>query len=286
VSAVADLRADALGAPNREHRHVVTPEAITAYADATDDPAPAARAGRVAPPVFAIVPVWEAIAPASRAVASEAARRRVVHYAQDMRFARPLEAGMVVVSSAKPVALFEHPKGAQLVIRTETRLEDGELVNEQYVTEFFRDVFADASRGERPPEHRLTDETKGAPPLAELTYAVADDQTERYAAASGDRFEIHLDDRAAQAVGLPGRIVHGLCTMAFAGRAVLEAAGLDDPAAVRRLAVRFSAPLFPGGALTTRIWSVEGAETLAFEAVDADGRPVLRDGRAELRRRS
>lgn len=282
MSAVADLRGDALGTPGREHRHVVTAAAIRAYAEATDDPAPAARAGRVAPPVFAIVPVWEAIAPASRAVASEEARRRIVHYAQDMRFARPLEAGMAVVSSATPVALFEHPKGAQLVIKTETRLEDGALLNEQYVTEFFRNVFADVSRGERPPEHRLPEETKGVPPLAEISYAVADDQPERYAAASGDHFEIHLDDAAARAVGLPGRIVHGLCTMAFAGRAVLEAAGSDDPGAVRRLAVRFSAPLFPGGALTTRIWRLDG-DTLAFEAVEADGRLVLRDGRAELR---
>ena len=108
------------------------------------------------------------------------------------------------------------------------------------------------------------------------------DQTERYAAASGDHFEIHLDDAAARAVGLPGRVVHGLCTMAFAGRAVLEAAGVDDAGAVRRLAVRFSAPLVPGGALTTRIWGQDGAEAFGFEAVDGDGRAVLRDGRAEL----
>jgi acyl dehydratase len=286
VSAVAELRADALGTPGPEHRYVVTADAIRAYADATDDSSPAARAGRVAPPVFAIVPVWEAIAPASRSVASEDARRRVVHYAQDLRFRHPLEAGMAVVSSASPVALLQHPKGAQLVIRTETRLEDGELVNEQYVTEFFRDVFADATHGERPPEHRLADEAKDAPPLAELTYPVAEDQTDRYAAASGDRFEIHLDDAAARALGLPGRIVHGLCTLAFAGRAVLEAAGVDDPGAVRRLAVRFSAPLFPGAALTTRVWRLGDGGTFAFEAVDAAGGPVLRDGRAELRGRA
>ncbi len=61
--------------------------------------------------------------------------------------------------------------------------------------------------------------------LAEITYPVALDQTERYAAASGDDFAIHLDDEFARRVGLPGRIVHGLCTIAFAGRAVLEAAG-------------------------------------------------------------
>jgi acyl dehydratase len=281
VSAVAEFRLAALRTRGPEHRYEVSAEAIRAYAEATDDPAPAARAGRVAPPVFAIVPVWEAIAPASRAVASEGARRRVVHYAQDMILHRPLKAGMRVVSFATPVALLEHPKGSQLVIRTETRLEDGDPVNEQYVTEFFRDVFAEASSGARPPDHRLADDLKDDR-VAEISQPVAEDQTERYAAASGDRFEIHLDDAAARAVGLPGRVVHGLCTMAFAGRAVLEAAGVDEPAAVRRLAVRFSAPLLPGGTLTTQVWRLDGT-TYGFEAADADGTPVIRDGRAELR---
>jgi acyl dehydratase len=139
------------------------------------------------------------------------------------------------------------------------------------------------SSGARPPEHRLSDDVRGGEPLAELSYTVAADQTERYAAASGDAFEIHLDDAAARAVGLPGRIVHGLCTMAFAGRAVLEAAGVEDPGAVRRLAVRFSAPVFPDSVVTTRIWGLDGGATFGFEAVGASGTPVLRDGRAELR---
>ena len=132
------------------------------------------------------------------------------------------------------------------MIRTETETVDGEPVNAQFVTEFFRGVHADVSRGERPPGHRLDETAKASARLTEIRYPIADDQTTRYAAASGDFFEIHLDDEAARAVGLPGRIVHGLCTMAFTGRAVLEAAGVDDPSAIARLAVRFSAPLRPG----------------------------------------
>ena len=278
MTAVADFRLEALGAAGPERSYVVTAEAIRAYAAATDE-----RASDASPPVFAIVPVWEAIAPASRSVVSEEARRRVVHYAQDLIVHRPLVAGMSVVSSATPVALLAHPKGSQLVIRTETRLDDGTLLNEQYVTEFFRDVLAATSSGERAPDHRLPDDLRRGEPLAEVSYAVAEDQTERYAAASGDHLEIHLDDAAARAVGLPGRIVHGLCTMAFAGRAVLEAAGVGEPGAVRRLAVRFSAPVFPGGVVTTRVWPLDGRTTFGFEAVDANGTPVLRDGRAELR---
>jgi acyl dehydratase len=260
----------AIGGAGDGYPYEVTDAAMQAYAEATDDVAGG--------PVFAVVPVRSAIAPASEAVASGDIRRFVVHYEQEMLLHRPLEAGMRVVSRATPVALLPRPNGTSLVIKTETRDESGELVNEQYVTEFFRGVQADDGVGERAPDHRL--EADGDP-LAEITYVVAEDQTARYAVASGDDFAIHLDDEFARGVGLPGRIVHGLCTMAFAGRAVLEATGVEDPRTVKRIAVRFSAPLFPGESLTTRLWDAGGA--FAFEAVNAQGTAVLKDGRLELR---
>jgi acyl dehydratase len=254
------LDVGAIGRPGGERRYAVTEEALAAYAEATDD----VPGG----PVFAIVPVWETIAPASRSVASDEARKRVVHYEQDMILHRPIEPGMTLVSHATPVALLGRPNGTSLVIRTETRTDDGQLVNEQYVTEFFRGIETDGSIGERAPEHRLEPDGE---PIAEVTYAVADDQTVRYAAASGDDFAIHLDDEFAQKVGLPGRIVH----------AVLEAAGVDDPHAVRRLAVRFSAPVFPGETVTTRVWRANGG--YGFESLNREGRAVIKDGLTELR---
>jgi acyl dehydratase len=261
----------AVGVPGTPYPHVVTPEALRAYAEATDDV--------VGGPVFAIVPVWQSIAPASRSVASEEARARVVHYEHDIHVRRPIEAGMRLASVATPVGLFGRPNGTSLVIRTETRTAAGERVNEQYVTEFFRGVETESSVGHRAPAHRL--ETDGAEPLGEVDYRIADDQTARYAAASGDDFAIHLDDEFARSVGLPGRIVHGLCALAFAGRAVLEAAQVADPTRVARLAVRFSAPLFPGDTLTTRVWAAETG--FGFEAVNGDGSTVLKDGRLEVR---
>jgi acyl dehydratase len=260
-----------VGRHGDEHSYEVTEEALRAYAQATDD----VTGG----PVFAIVPASPAIAQASRSVASDDIRPRVVHYEQDFVLHRSLEPGTTVVSRAAPVAVLARPNGTSLVVHVETRGEDGELVNEQYVTEFFRGVEAPESVGERAPDHRL--EADGDP-LAEVTYPIAEDQTVRYAEASGDHFAIHLDDEFARSVGLPGRIVHGLCTMAFTGRAVLEAAGVDDPHAIERLAVRFSSPLFPGDRLTTRVWRLDDS-VYGFEAAGSDGTPVIKDGRAELR---
>jgi acyl dehydratase len=61
--------------------------------------------------------------------------------------------------------------------------------------------------------------------------------TNRYAGASGDFNPIHIDEEFARAVGLPGRILHGLWTMAQVARAQTEAAG--GPAQLKRLSVQF-----------------------------------------------
>ena len=58
--------------------------------------------------------------------------------------------------------------------------------------------------------------------------------TVRYAGASGDFNPIHIDEDFAKQVGLPGRILHGLWTMAQVARAQTEAGG--GPHSLRRLA--------------------------------------------------
>lgn len=275
---------DALGRWAPERAMPIGSEAISAYARATDDTAPLALDGSVAPPVFAIVAVWATLQEAARSVAPEEARPRVVHGDQDMIISAPIEAGMTLRSRAAPIGVHVKESGTTVVLKTETRDGDDRLLNVQYVTEFYRGVSGGTGAGEQAPDHRMADETAQSEPRASFTYPVAEDQTQRYAAASGDDNAFHLDDAVAQAAGLPGVIVHGLCLMAFAGRAVLESQGIDNPAAVRRLAVRFSRPMRPGDALTTRIRGDAGAGegTVAFDAVDRAGAVVLKDGLAEL----
>jgi acyl dehydratase len=54
--------------------------------------------------------------------------------------------------------------------------------------------------------------------LAPLDDCFAPEDLRRYAEASGDHNLIHLDRQAAQAVGFPDVVVHGMLTMAMVGR--------------------------------------------------------------------
>jgi acyl dehydratase len=105
----------------------------------------------------------------------------------------------------------------------------------------------------------------------------------RYAGASGDFNPIHWNDEVARAVGLPGVIAHGMYSMAVAARMVAGWAG--DPAAVKRLRVRFSSMIEPGQTLTAKgeVAEVAGSRVLvSFHAEDDKGNKVLSKGEAEL----
>ncbi len=273
---------DALGQWTPGRATSVGRDSLSAYAQATNESAPPALAGTVATPVFAIVPVWSVLQEAATSVAPEEARPRVVHGDQDIRISIPIQPGMTVRSRAAAVGVHVKESGTTVVLKTESRDGEDRLLNEQYVTEFYRGISGGTGGGEEAPDHRMPDELGASEPVAAPTYPIAEDQTQRYAEASGDHNAFHLDDEVARAAGLPGIIVHGLCLMAFAGRAVLASQEIEDPAAVERLAVRFSRPMAPGDALTTRVRRPrEGA--VGFDAVNGAGEVVLKDGLAELR---
>jgi acyl dehydratase len=258
----------------------VQAQAIEAYARATNDLSPAGLAGEVAPPVFAVVPIWHTMAKVTETTVAETVRPLVVHGEMDIWLHEPLRAGGDVEVRVGAVGVHAKSSGTTLIVKAETRAEDGRLLNEQYSTQFYRGVTGGPSAGMTAPDHAPPAELEGREPDAEITYAIDGDQTVRYAEASGDHFPIHLSDEEAQRVGLPGRIVHGLCVLAFAGRAALELEGRDVDA-VRRLAVRFSRPVFPGARVTTRLWRISGDEGetgLAFDARTEDGTVVLKDG--------
>ena len=106
--------------------------------------------------------------------------------------------------------------------------------------------------------------------------------TYRYAGASGDFNPIHIDDEFARSVGLPGRILHGLWSMAQIARAQTEAAG--GPEKLRRLSVQFRGMGLPEEkvVVTSTVREVrDGVAVVDAEARQGEVR-IVRRGVAEI----
>jgi acyl dehydratase len=261
-------------------RFDVTRERLAEYAAATNDPIPAHRAGDVASPVFAIVPVFQSLLEPALEVVPTPLFGRVLHGEQDFRFHRPIRPGDSLESRAKMTGYEGLPKGTRATVYLECRAADGSLVNEQYVTFFVRGFDTGEKQGVLGPGHRFDDSLRSQSPVAKVSQHVDDDQTFRYGPAAGDPMPIHLDEDVARAAGLPGIIAHGLCTMAFTSWAVLTEVGESSVARLRRLAVRFASPVLPGQDLSTSIWAA-GPGRYAFETTVGD-QVVVKDGLAEI----
>jgi acyl dehydratase len=189
---------------------------------------------------------------------------------------------MELVSRAAPVGVHGAATGVVVTTRVECRTVDGEPVNDQWMTSFFRGVEDDVAAGEKAPSHRVEHEDE---PVAVVAQQFDADQTFRYSEASGDPMPIHLDNEFAVAMGLPGIIIHGLCTMAFTSRAALGELCDGDPERLKRLAVRFSRVCLPEQMLETTIWPAgesDGIATYAFESVNSAGETAIKDGLAEV----
>lgn len=273
--------------------YTVTAEAIAAYAAATNDTTPEAAAGEVAPAVFAIVPVFGRAAGHPVVVEEQRAelQGRVVHGEQWMVFHRPIVAGDRLLARGATIGVHAKSSGVTVISKMETTDEAGAPVNDQYVTIFYRGVSSGIDTGEVAPTVGSLVGDEGGVALDPVTFGVDEDQPARYAEASGDHNRIHLDGDFARSVGLPGIIVHGMCTLAFAARAVLVALDEPSPSAFRQIGCRFTQPLLPGDTLTTRAsrlspapagGGVAGSRAARFSCVNGAGGTVLGAGYAEL----
>jgi acyl dehydratase len=106
--------------------------------------------------------------------------------------------------------------------------------------------------------------------------------TVRYAGASGDFNPIHIDEEFAKSVGLPGRILHGLWTMAQVARAQTEAAG--GPQALKRLSVQFRGMgvLQEEIRVTSKVREVADRVALIDTEAEQGGKRIIRKGEAEV----
>jgi acyl dehydratase len=106
--------------------------------------------------------------------------------------------------------------------------------------------------------------------------------TVRYAGASGDFNPIHIDEAFAKQVGLPGRILHGLWTMAQVARTLTDAGG--GPETLKRLSVQFRGMGALGEEIVVSgtVTEVDGGVATVEAEAEQSGNRIIRNAVAEL----
>jgi len=258
----------------------VTEGSIRRYAQATDDlnERYVGAGDVVASPVWPVVPAFGLFMAAAKDPALGADFLRLVHAAEDHRLTAPIRPGDRLRIVATIDSVEETEAGEAFTVSATETNQDGAQVAEAAGTMVIR---GGAGRRRRPPPARAELRTV----VHEAVSVVAEDQARRYAEASGDHNPIHLDDEVARSARLPGVILHGMCTMALAGKAAVDGLAAGDPTRVRRIGVRFNKPVFLGQTLTTRFWEEaedDSGTTYGFATVQSAGAVVLSDGRVTI----
>lgn len=209
---------------------------------------------------------------------------KLLHGAEDITWTRPLYAGEAFVVRAHLDAIETTAAGETLHVVTDL-LEPHARADATFVVRartalFIRERTRMPLRQKAPAAHL---QPASSPVVREhqAVWHIAADQAERYAQASGDKNPIHLDDAVAQKAGLLRRVVHGLCTMSFAARAITEGFAGGEPGRLRRLALRFVRPVYLGEVLTLNAQVLQDRR-ITFVVHNQAGRVVLEDGQAQV----
>lgn len=206
--------------------------------------------------------------------------RGVLHGEQGLVIHKPLPPSGTVIGRMRVTGFIDKGAGKGALLLSERQVIEqasGDLLATVSSTSFLRgDGGTGFSTGPAPVPHALPERAPDAAldlptaPNAALIYRL-----------SGDFNPLHADPKVAAGAGFPRPILHGLCTYGVAGRALLKLCCGNDPAKLRRMDLRFSAPVFPGETIRTEIWQEGGRISFRAKAVERD-LVVLNNGYAEV----
>jgi acyl dehydratase len=210
---------------------------------------------------------------------------KLVHGEQDLRLLRPLAPGGTLLARNRVVSLTDKGagKGAiAVLLRTLIDEATGETVAESRNVTFLRGDggFSEAGGVSDPAPEPLPASPERAADI-EVSYTTRPETALIYR-LSGDVNPLHADPDIAAKAGFHRPILHGLCTYGMGARAVIEQVLGHDAARLKRLAVRFTSPVWPGETVRYELWR-EGDSLLRLRAnVDARKAVVLNNGLAEI----
>lgn len=188
---------------------------------------------------------------------------RVVHGEQSITLHGALPTEGAIIGRTRVTGLVDKGPGRGALMYTEKQVLDtaGRLLATTESTTFLRGDggYGGPSAPVRPPNPA----PEGEPDIV-VDLPTRPEQA-LYYRLNGDDNPLHADPAVAARAGFPRPILHGLCTMGVVVHALLRALCDYDPAGLRSVGLRFSAPVFPCETIRTEIWRNGGFRARVLE---------------------
>jgi acyl dehydratase len=246
--------------------------------------------GVVAHPMFCVAVTWPILERVWEYIEADDSPSHLlltqVHYTEHLEFHRPLAPGDALTIEGKIAAILPHRSGTHVVIRLDAFDRGGAAVFTEHTGALLRGV-------------RCTDEGAGGDGLPCVPAPPGDGSPIWEAVIPIDRlrpfvydgctrifFPIHTSRKFAHQVGLPGVILQGTATLAFAVRELINREAAGNPLTLRSLYGRFTGMVTPGTEIRVQLTgraSKEDRTDLHFVVLNHKGRRAISDGYASLK---
>ena len=282
-----------LGTPLKDYQTTITWRDTTNYAASVQDDNPryfddSKPAGIAAHPLFAVAVTWPVLSRLDSFIASSDFPKEVlmtqVHYTEHLMVQRLIRPGDQLTVRGTLKAFLPHRAGTHAIICLEARDQQGEPVFTEYAGAMLRgiDCGEGAEAGGLPmiPENQNRGEVLWTAdiPIDPLRPYI-------YDGCSNIVFPIHTSPSFARMVGLPGIILQGTATLAYAIRELVNQEADKDPSRIAEIACRFTGMVLPGTDIRvccTGRKAHDHATDVFFEVRTGDQEKAIRNGYVKI----
>ncbi|KOX75508.1 Peroxisomal multifunctional enzyme type 2 [Melipona quadrifasciata] len=207
---------------------------------------------------------------------------KILHGEQYLEIYKELPTEATIETRMQIVDVLDKGSGAVFVVENETfDTSNGDKLCTTQMILFA--VGAGGFQGKRSSSKIIpTVEAPNRQPDASVTQQTSHDQAALYR-LSGDKNPLHIDSNVAMIAGFKKPILHGLCSLGFSVRHVLQTYANGDPSSFKAVKARFAKPVIPGQSLQTNMWQ-EGNRIHFQTSTVEENLSVLTGGYVDLKR--